>query len=194
MEKVTRQTQAGSAAQTAPLKVPSSVPVIEADELEGAVRRSAKARRLHARLEARAEEGRPLATREVDDLVRGAKRSDGKPDGDQAVVVAEHARRNPGVFGGGHGGLLRFLSRISWFSLIRDLRMFVTKVREEDAQVRKREELKLAREEDRLDEETRRADRALQERIVAEPPVVAVDPRLDADNRLRFTLERMKRR
>lgn len=194
MEKVTNQSRVGDVASAAPLKLPSTVPVIEADELEGAVRKNPKAQRLQARLDERAEEGRPLGAREVDDLVRNARRSDGKPDGEQAVVIAEHARRSPSTFGGGHERLLRFLLRIPWRSLVRDLRMFVTKVREQDAIERKREATRQELEADRLEEQTRRIDLGRDSRASGEQKAVAVDEQLEADNRLRFTLERMKHR
>lgn len=192
MDKVFNTARSGSATDT-PLHLPETVPVIEADELEGATRRSARARRLHARLEARTEEGRPLAAREVDEVVRGCRRADGKPDGDQAVVVAAHARRSPRLFGGGHHGLLRFLARVGWGHLIRDLRSFITKVREQEMQERKREAIRKEIHEDRVEVDTRRADLLHHDKVRDAAPVPQANPALTQDNQLRFTLERMKR-
>src|SRR5687768_17281737 len=103
MERVKSQ---GSATGTGavddpPLSLPSSIPEIDSELVDAACRKNPRARRLHDRLQAREEAGKPLSASEVEKMVKAATGPDGKPDGEQALVIAEHAQRSPRTFRGG---------------------------------------------------------------------------------------------
>lgn len=174
-----------------PLSLPSTVPAIDSELVDAACRRSAKARRLHAKLQAREAAGKPMSASEVEKMVKGATGPTGKPDGDQAIVIAEHAQRSPRTFRGGHHVLLRFLARVLWSALIGELRAFLADIREQEAELRKREELKRDLEKDRLDTDARKATLMRMDRARADRP--PVDHELEAQNRLRLVMERMRR-
>lgn len=191
MERVKLQGSGTKPVDDPPLSLPSTIPAIDSELVDAACRKNARARRLHERLNAREEAGKPLSASEVEKMVKSATGPNGKPDGEQALVIAEHAQRSPRTFRGGHGFLLKFLARVVWQSLIGELRQFLSTVYAQDAEVRKREELKRSMEKDRLDKEARRATLLRMER--ARAPAPAVDPELAAENRLRLAMERMKR-
>jgi hypothetical protein len=192
MDRVKLQASGTGATDDPPLRLPQSVPEIEPELVEAAMRRSPRARRLHRRLQQRAEMGKPLSEREVEKMVDAATGAQGEPDGNQAVIIAEHARRNPRLFRGGHGCLLRFLERVVWQVLIGDLRAFMAQIKEQEVEQRKRDDIKRDLEVDRLEVDARRNTLLRTERVRAatKPPV---NPKLEADNKLRLTLERMKR-
>jgi hypothetical protein len=191
LKKLRRSSSGTGAVDDAPLKLPDSVPQIDSELVEAACRKNPRARRLHERLQAREEAGKPMTASEVDKMVKAATGPDGTPDGEQAIIIAEHAQRNPRAFNLGHHFLLKFLARIAWQTLISELRDFLSDVREQDADVRKREELKRSLEKDRLDVDARRATLLRMDRAKAAMP--PVDPELDAENRLQLMRERMRR-
>ena len=173
-----------------PFSLPSTVPAIDSELVDAACRKSARARRLHARLQAREAAGKPLSASEVDKMVKAATGPGGKPDGEQAIVIAEHAQHNPRAFRGGHACLLKFLTRVLWQSLIGELRAFMANIREQETEQRKRDEVKRDLERDRLDVDVRRATLLRMDRARDEVPR---NPELDAENRLRLMKERMRR-
>lgn len=192
MERVKpHQGTAASAVDDPPLSLPSTVPEIDSELVDAACRRSPRARRLHARLTAREESGKPMSAAEVEKMVRGATGPDGMPDGEQAIIIAEHAQQSPRTFRGGHGFLLKFLGRVIWQALLTTLRAFLADIKEEETEQRKRDQLKRDIEKDRLDVDTRRATLLRMDRARAATP--PVDPELAAENRLRLAQERMKR-
>jgi hypothetical protein len=192
MEKVAGTTGT-NAAGGQPLELPASVPQIEDDVVDAALEKSAKARRLHRRLCEREAEGKPLSAKEVEKVVKSATGPDGQPDGAQAVVLAAHAQKNPECFGGGHSWLLRFLERIEWVVLIGDLRNFIAGLRAQTEEERKRDELKKSLEQDRLELDVRRATLVRMDRARGADARGPVDAELEAQNRLRLTMERMRR-
>jgi hypothetical protein len=191
MERVKLHSSSTGPVDDPPLSLPSTIPEIDSELVEAACRKSPRARRLHARLQAREESGKPMSEAEVEKMVKAATGPDGKPDGEQAIVIAEHAQRSPRTFRGGHGFLLRFLGRVIWQALLTTLRAFLADIKEAETEQRKRDELKKDLEKDRLDLETRRATLLRMDRARAEAP--PRDPELDAQNRLRLAQERMKR-
>ncbi len=194
MEKVHSVPSGAAASATSErLELPSSIPEIDDDALDGALHRSWRARRLHRHLCKREDDGKPLSTNEVKTVVAEATAADGKPDGDQAVVIAEHARKHPEVFGGAHSWLLRFLLRVEWRLLIAELHNFIANLRSRSEEERKREELKRDRDQDRLEYDTRRTALLRMERANAERAPTPVDEELSEENRMRLTMERMKR-
>jgi hypothetical protein len=189
------------AAVAGQLVLPPSLPQLGRDELDAATHKNWRARRLHARLQARDAADRPLSTREVDAAVKACKKPDGKTDGEQALVLAAHAQRQPCLFAGGHNSLIRLLLKIAWPSLVTELRAFMIRIREQEAENRKRQESRHAVEQDRLERATRtstllKADRvaAADEAELRKREAQPVDATLASDQRLRQTLERMKRR
>lgn len=192
MERVKPHQGAGtSAVDDPPLSLPSTIPEIDSELVDAACRKNPRARRLHERLRAREESGKPMSATEVEKMVKGATGANGKPDGEQALIIAEHAQRSPRTFRGGHGFLLRFLGRVIWQALLTTLRAFLVDIKEQETEQRKKDELKRDIEKDRLDVDTRRATLLRMDRARAATP--PVDPELAAENRLRLAQERMKR-
>jgi hypothetical protein len=184
-----------SSALTKPngLELPKNVPEVTHEEVSAACHRSSRARRLHDRLAAREEAGKPLSSTEVTKLVQTATGPDGKPDGDQAVVIAAHARTHPGLFGGAHNALVKFLERVLWRALMYDLHQFMADLKEETAQAQREIDRKRDIDKDRLVYETRKATLLRMERARGEQPHVEVNPQLSAESQTRLLRERMRR-
>ncbi len=143
-----------------PMRLPSEVPEITAEQLDAVVLRSGSAAGLRDELDAKLREGHRCSRHDVERMVARGRHKDGRVDANHAVVLAYYAQKHRHVFDPDAEPLVvQFIGDADWTALMIELDTFIEKLREQAREAEKKRELDKERfEDDVLKPEERRLE------------------------------------